>query len=207
MTDETENMPVYHNRTYAGRNSSPTRTGIRTIIGWDNIVAESATGIFVVGSNNTIGERAQNITLLNSSGCIVVGGLVNVTVFNSSGVTVTDSNIKVENNINYPTTAGKEYVQTSGTIILLGTDPTMVFLTEPTLGAVAKVTLPNASYDSGVNQTNRKFIIKNVATVNYDLSAAAGQKIDNSEVAIGLATMKTRTVISNGSNWFIISSF
>src|SRR3990167_155323 len=69
------------------------------VYGINNYVASSAERVVIVGNNNTVGERAQNITILNSSGCIVAGGVVNVSIMNSSGVTVVDSNVTYQNNV------------------------------------------------------------------------------------------------------------
>jgi|SRR3990172_2335640 len=99
MAEENEDLPKIHSRTYAGNNSSPTRTSSQLVLGLNNVVAESAVGVLITGNDNVVGGDVQNVSIQNSSGCIVAGGLVNVSIFNSSGITVTESNTKVENGI------------------------------------------------------------------------------------------------------------
>ena len=98
MAEETEDLPKIHSRTYPG-NNTPSRAGTQLVMGFNNIIAESAIGVIVSGSENVVGEGAVNVSLLNSSGCIVSGGLRNVTIINSSGVTVTEDNTIVQNGV------------------------------------------------------------------------------------------------------------
>lgn len=67
--------------------------------GFGNMVSASASNVNIIGSYNSIGNNANNISLINSSGVVVLGGLQNVTVFNSSGVTISESNTMVINNV------------------------------------------------------------------------------------------------------------
>ncbi|MCR4307510.1 MAG: hypothetical protein NUV80_03045 [Candidatus Berkelbacteria bacterium] len=73
----------------------------RMIIGDNNYVADSAIGVLVTGRYNSVGENARNVTILNSSGCVVPGDVSEVFILNSSGVTVTESNTMVVNNVSY----------------------------------------------------------------------------------------------------------
>lgn len=59
----------------------------------NNYVASSAENVIVTGDRNCVGEGAKHVMLSNSSGCTVMGGLTGVTLFNTSGVTVTESNV------------------------------------------------------------------------------------------------------------------
>ena len=58
--------------------------------GRNNNIATSATGIIVTGDNNSIGEFATNVSILNSSGTNIPAGARNVTIINSNDVTVTN---------------------------------------------------------------------------------------------------------------------
>jgi hypothetical protein len=69
------------------------------ISGRFNSVPISATGIIITGDNNTVGDNARNVTILNSSGCVVPGNVSEVFILNSSGVTVNTNNTSVINNI------------------------------------------------------------------------------------------------------------
>lgn len=68
------------------------------ILGSGNIVDPSVRNISIVGDYNVVGPNSVNVTLTNSSGVTVLGGLQNVTVLNSSGVTVTEDNVMIVNN-------------------------------------------------------------------------------------------------------------
>lgn len=93
-------------------------------LGDNNIIADSAKNIMVIGFNNTVGEKCVNISVLQSSGCVVAGGLVNVSIEHSSGITVTEDNTKVERNVTvYSPSSGSVY----GTYI-----PTIVSSTNTT---------------------------------------------------------------------------
>lgn len=93
-----------------GWNSSISSTISNIISGKYNTVPPSCSGIIITGDNNTIGENAKNITALNSSGCVVPGGISEVFILNSSGVTVTSSNTIVMNNQTYrPSPGYKRY--------------------------------------------------------------------------------------------------
>ena len=64
------------------------------VLGVNNYVSPTASFIQVLGSDNSIGNACQFVSLSNSSGCIIQGGLTNVHLVNTSGVTVTESNIQ-----------------------------------------------------------------------------------------------------------------
>lgn len=68
------------------------------ITGEGNIVGSGSIGI-ITGNDNIVGDEASGVTIFNSSGVTVIGGLSNVNVVNSSGVTVTESNKDYINNV------------------------------------------------------------------------------------------------------------
>jgi hypothetical protein len=85
------------------------------ISGKYNVVPRSATGIIITGDNNSIGENGRNVTILNSSGCVVAGDVSEVCIINSSGVTVTTNNTFVLNNITQnPIQGASQYWTASG---------------------------------------------------------------------------------------------
>lgn len=98
MAEEAEDLPKIFNRSYPGGNNTPIRLNTQSVLGFNNMICDSAEGVIISGSENVVGCNAQNVTLLNSSGCIVAGGLRNVTIINSSGITVTEDNTIVQNN-------------------------------------------------------------------------------------------------------------
>lgn len=68
--------------------------------GNNNYLPSIGSGIFVIGSNNSVGEGTENITITSSSGVTVLGGVRNVTLINTNDVTVTESNATYVNGVN-----------------------------------------------------------------------------------------------------------
>src|SRR3990167_3274750 len=69
------------------------------VIGTDNYVDESCEMYIVSGHRNSVGAGCHNISILNSSGCVVNAGLSHVVIMNSSGVTVTESGETYNNGV------------------------------------------------------------------------------------------------------------
>lgn len=62
------------------------------VYGQKNQVSPSASRILINGDSNSVGDFAQNINIQSSSGVVVAGGIVNVSVFNTFGVRILESN-------------------------------------------------------------------------------------------------------------------
>lgn len=62
-----------------------------TIKGRGNFVSDSATNVIGYGDRNMVGAGCNNISILNSSGCVVLPGITGVALINSSGITVTSN--------------------------------------------------------------------------------------------------------------------
>lgn len=65
--------------------------------GEGNSISPSAKNILVVGDYNAVGQGVQGAVLVNSSGNVISGGLSNVTLINTTGVTVTEDNVTYVN--------------------------------------------------------------------------------------------------------------
>jgi len=78
-----------------GRNSS----GV-VITGEDNIVQDGASGVVIHGYSNNVGFGAKNLFIQGSQNTIAAG-LENVTLVNTSGKTVTESNVSYFNDTKY----------------------------------------------------------------------------------------------------------
>jgi hypothetical protein len=159
----------------------------------NNYVSESAERIFVSGNDNSIGQNCQNVSIINSSGCIVYGGLRNVSVINSSGVTVTENNISyirnrvyssesdgvTQTNSSYSEDHHEYYVYcntTSGSIVY-----------EP----------PSAPTNKG----RQISVIKTDAGANtVSISTAAGTRTLTTQY-------DTLVISSDGTSWYPISKF
>ena len=107
-------------------------------LGDNNSIAQSAKNILVIGSNNVIGEKCENISVLQSSGCVVLGGLVNVSVEHSSGITASESNTKVEQNVIVysPTSPGGSYKKYVALLTQTGTNAPVATVLENTIGNI-----------------------------------------------------------------------
>ena len=71
----------------------------QVVLGKNNNIDPKSSFINVQGNDNFIGPDCTYISLVNSSGCIVDGGVNNVSLVNSSGVTVSASNYTRINNL------------------------------------------------------------------------------------------------------------
>jgi len=58
------------------------------LIGDGNVVAKTSSDVVVNGVNNFVGEDCQRINVLASSGCVITSGTTDVSIINSSGITV-----------------------------------------------------------------------------------------------------------------------
>lgn len=100
MADNTDYLPFF---------SSPLRANEKVdhvIRGQNNSVERSAKNVFVSGDMNYVGNDCANITILNSSGCVVSSGIVGATIINSSGIVISDENLIYINNTLYSSTTG-----------------------------------------------------------------------------------------------------
>lgn len=86
-----EPMPTDNSRMAASGNTFPEKGA--NVMGYNNNIAGDSWNINIVGDNNAVHSNCNNISMFNSSGCIVEGGLSQVFMFNTSGVTVTESNV------------------------------------------------------------------------------------------------------------------
>lgn len=64
-----------------------------TVDGANNYVAPTAERVYIVGDNNVVLSEARMVTLINSSDNVVSSGVTNVTLIDTNGVNVTESNV------------------------------------------------------------------------------------------------------------------
>lgn len=83
-----------------------------------NFVHPTAESVIVTGANNFVGQGCKNVTILNSSGCIVSQDLVGVSIFNSSGTIATTSNIIYINGVAIDSNLSDKSIQMS--LLLMG---------------------------------------------------------------------------------------
>ena len=73
-------------------NGNVTGSKSNTIEGYNNRVASSALFIDIKGDGNNVAENTRKIQIINGNNNIISSGLENVTLINSDGITVTESN-------------------------------------------------------------------------------------------------------------------
>jgi len=74
-----------------------------------NYVHPLAETTIVTGYDNVVGANAKMVTILGSSGCVVDAGLQNVSLINTSGVTVSENNVHYVNGVNVSSYAQGSY--------------------------------------------------------------------------------------------------
>ncbi len=103
MSDNKEYMPIYVPV------EKPSTIVNPIIKGKSNGVDDSAINIYVSGYANSVGQKCRDVTILNSSGCTVMPGVIGATIINSSGVVVTEDNYLCINNTQIKSTGYKVY--------------------------------------------------------------------------------------------------
>lgn len=200
--DDSETMPItgWALGTGTGNPSNQPTVNARsgnTIIGVRNYVDITAERILISGIQNSVGANCRDITINNSSGCIVNGGLYNVSIVNSSGVTVTESNITYNNNIIVNAVTGGVKQITASDEVDKGEQ---MVLADASVGNISYV-LPSA-----VTNVGRELIVKKIdsSANTVTINTTGGQKIDGISSQTLTDQWSVFTFKSNGSNWFEI---
>lgn len=171
----------------------------QNIIGFANQVDPSALAIEIVGSYNTVGARARNVSIINSSGCTVVGSMQNVRILNSSGVTVTESNVNYERGMITSNSRGRVKQITANETADNGE---MVIFASAAPSAIAYSLPAAATYPGRIITVKKIDSSANAVTIE----TSAGETIDGASSKSITVQWNFYTFISNGSNWFIISN-
>lgn len=196
MSDNSDFIPRYFP-------TNPMRTYMDSVInGAGNIVDPSAQNVIVNGDRNYVGGRASNVTILNSSGCVVNPDVVGAVIINSSGVTISDDNLVYINNVlvtnssfgtgSYVSTAANGYSITSAneTLEIRYTGSMGTYVLPSPLGHNRKYTIKNMS-------ANDQEVLAYGYTIDDTTSGGAGR--------VTLGTLDSITVQSDGiSNYIII---
>jgi hypothetical protein len=192
---------IYDVPTIAGTNApvgSPT-SGPRVNTGWGNTTDNTATGVVLTGTNNTVLSGGTGVTVLGGDGNTIYAGLQNVTLINTSDITVTESNVLYINNQKYTTVImGDSITITNGDSPYTLTNATRTLFCDTTEGSIS-VNLPTAANNNG-----KIFeVIKTDATVNGITVNADGSETINGAASAGLTTQyEVLKIVSNGSNWY-----
>lgn len=189
-----------------GNNSVGNGTSLAAnqVLGNSNMVAASAQRVFVSGISNIVGDGARNVSIINSSGCIVPGDLSEVTIINSSGVTASHSNQTIVNNLdiksqrNYVRRVTSDYEVTDED-----------FFIEFDSSAGGTITLPSPSTEKNRGRiisvlfraTSTPFTV-NPALCYFDASSTVDGIAGNN---YSFSDGQTVTIMSIGAQWRTIS--
>jgi hypothetical protein len=80
-------------------NDNTSTTATVTATGYRNSIASTVYNANITGDDNRINSGASNIEIRNSSNITIGGGLTNVVVINSNGLTITESDVMYINNM------------------------------------------------------------------------------------------------------------
>lgn len=182
-------------------------------IGDNNFYGNGLRNVFVNGNDNYIHDYSENITLLGSSGDIVYSGLKNVTVIDTSDVTITSGDITLINGAIYP----RMYSLYSPVTTLPSTTKTYTaglvegLILVETGGTDTTITLPSASspfiWDEvyGVNFGKILNIKKTDSGAGRVIIDGNGTQTIDGDLTKTLTTQyENLTIQSDGSNWHIL---
>lgn len=93
IIDDSEQAPVSNKSEFNQADGNNYNQKTTVVTGQDNYVNRTAVNIEVLGSGNTISSRTNDIRLINSDDNVITAGVGNVTLINTNGVTVTESNV------------------------------------------------------------------------------------------------------------------
>lgn len=197
---ETERFPLYK------REPKPNVITNGQFVADDNSVHPSAFNVVVTGAKNDVGSGTKSISILNSSGCIVAPNLHGVTLINTSGVTVTDSDVTYINGVLQSSIAGLngQVLAVSSNYKLLVTDSTILCTT-----GASDLTI---SLESAGLQALFRFGYGKIYNIKKVDSGAGAVIIDPpfSETIDGSLTKSLTsqydcvTIQTDGANWWII---
>lgn len=134
---ETERFPLYK------REPKPNVITNGQFVADGNSVHPSALNVIVTGARNDIGAGTKNISVLNSSGCIIAPGVNGATLFNCSGVVVVDDDIVIIHNSVIPNSPKKVYK------VLLSQSSTNA----PTIESTNYLSTPNTPLENTLSGT------------------------------------------------------
>ena len=93
IVDDSEQAPVKNKSEFNQSDENNYNDKTTVVTGQDNYINRTAENIEVLGSGNSIMARTSDIRLVNSDNNIISAGVQNVTLINSDGLTITESNV------------------------------------------------------------------------------------------------------------------
>ena len=190
MVNEEYN-PIYANdqNTYPDGNIYYPMNG-QKVLGQNNYIDAKASFINVQGNDNIVGPDCTYISLVNSSGCIVDGGVNNVSLVNSSGVTVSASNYTRINNLDIDSKSIVQVaeIEISAAELMIFVSVPIQILPAPGVGKVIEVMSAMGYY---LFNTTAYDNMSNIVIGNNNL-ASGGQMQSNALIMSGASSMLFR---------------
>lgn len=181
------------------------RTGLNygkkthVISGNDNYVDDRAFNIKIQGDDNYIGSDVRNVNLLNSNNNDVIDGATNVTLINTDGLTITESDV------NY--IDGKK-VSVNNIISKSVEKKTAEFTQEETVIGYEVVTTSGnvkAKLDPTIGQEGQIWYFKKIGASNQMIiEPQSGALIDGATSKTVTTDNETVTVLFEGSDYLVI---
>jgi hypothetical protein len=191
--------------TGGGGGDGPTDDGggfsspLNRVMGSGNRIGATSRGVFVTGNDNSVGELCERVSILNSSGCTVMGGLSDVSIENSSGITVYQTGVTVKQNVQQSrigqkvkTVTGAYTVQPEDEFILVNNSGNITI----TLGSTS-------SYSEG-KILNIKKLSAGPAGVNDVTISGGGLFIDGAGTALLDAQYESLSILIQNSQFYIV---
>lgn len=192
---------IYNVPTIAGTNApigTPT-SGPRVNTGWGNTIDNTSIGVILSGTNNTVLSGGTGVTVLGGDGNTIYPSLQNITLINSSDITVTESNVLYINNQKYSTVLmGDSTSITNSASPYTLTNATKTLFCDATEGNIT-VNLPTAADING-----KLFeVIKSDSSINtITINANGSETINGLSSAALSAQYDILKIVSNGTEWF-----
>lgn len=174
-----------------------------TIIGSGNVVDITSLNTIVSGRGNFVGEDTRGINLLGCTDCVVVSGVTNVNVINSSGVTVLESDTTYIKDIEISSdsfiVSGVTFSQGYHIVSDFGYTITLDDYTIDDVNGLSEITLPAASGHTQVFNIKITGALGDTTVFLTGLDTIEGVA-QNTQLSQG----DNLTVQSNGSSNYII---
>ena len=190
------------------KTSSVTRPNVLkniNIVGRGNNVSPSADNVNVNGDRNAIGDECKDIQIFSSSGCVVFGGIKNITIINSSGVTAsTDDQVWINNYLYPPIKGGVKVTKVITQYAMLATDEFMEC--NASTSSYTLLLIPATSSDAYSGGYGKIINIKKTDSSSniITIGTAGNGNIDDQATIILSTQYESVTLISNGTNYYII---
>lgn len=196
-TDTTYNVPGIGGT--AAPAGSPAN-GPTIVTGWDNTVDETAASVLLTGTGNYINGFSEYITVIGGGGNIVGAGFDNVTLINSSGITVAESDVLYLNNQKY-------FPLLMGDTVSVVADDSPYTLTSATNTLFCN-TIDNditVNLPSAIGLAGKAFEVMKTDDSGNEviLSAYASETINGSATYSLTAAYDRVKVVSDGAAWYI----